>query len=60
MNMNIKKIALSLSLPLAFVAGAYAETVTGRVIGSANQPIPDVVITCSGCETVRTGADGSI
>lgn len=59
MNMNIKKIALSLSLPLAFVAGAYAETVTGRVIGSANQPIPDVVITCSGCETVRTGADGS-
>lgn len=59
MNMNIKKIALCLTLPLAFVASAYAEKVSGRVIGSANQPIPDVVITCSGCETVRTDADGS-
>ena len=59
MNMNIKKIALCLTLPLAFVASAYAEKVSGRMIGSAYQPIPDVVITCSGCETVRTDADGS-
>lgn len=59
MNINIKKIALGLALPMVFVAGANAEKITGRVIGSANQPVPDVVITCSGCETVRTGADGT-
>lgn len=59
MSNNIKRVALSLTGLLAFAAGALAEDITGKVVGSANQPISDVVITCSGCETVRTGADGT-
>lgn len=54
----MKRLALSLSMPLAFVAACFAQTVTGEVIGTDNKPIPDVVITCSGCETVRSDADG--
>lgn len=59
MSINIKRIALTLAVPAVCVAGAFAQKVTGTVIGSDNNPIPDVVITCSGCETVRTGADGT-
>lgn len=59
MNENIKKIVLSLSLPVVFVSGGFAQKVTGRVVNSANQPIADVVITCTGCETVRSADDGA-
>lgn len=59
MKIYIKRIVLSISATLAIAAGASAEDITGKVIGSANQPIPDVVVTCSGCATVRTDADGS-
>ncbi len=59
MNINIKRIALTISVPVMCAAGCLAQTITGKVIGPDNNPVPDVVITCSGCETVRTDADGS-
>lgn len=59
MKINIKRIALSLCALMACAAVSFAEDITGKVVGSANQPIPDVVVTCSGCATVRTGADGT-
>lgn len=59
MNINIKRIALSFSLPMAVVAGCFAQKITGKVIDTANHPVADVVITCPGCETVRTAADGT-
>lgn len=58
MNINIKRIALCLSLPLALAASGFAQKLVGKVTDTANQPVKDVVITCSGCETVRTGDDG--
>ena len=47
-----------MSLPLALAASGFAQKLVGKVTDTANQPVKDVVITCSGCETVRTGDDG--
>lgn len=59
MNGNIKKTVLCLSLPIVFASGCLAQKVTGRIMNSANRPVADVVITCSGCETVRSADDGT-
>lgn len=59
MNINIKRIILTLTLALVANAATYAQKLTGKVIDMANLPVADVVITCSGCPTVRTAADGS-
>lgn len=58
MNINIKRIALSFSLALAVAATSFAQQVVGKVTDAANQPVKDVVITCPGCETVRTDDAG--
>ena len=60
MNQDIKKIALCLGLPIMVASSAMAQQkVTGKVVNSANQPVAEVVITCPGCKTVRSAADGS-
>lgn len=59
MNENIKKLALCMSLPVMFATGGFAQKVTGRVVNSANEPVADVVITCPGCKSVRSAADGT-
>jgi TonB-linked SusC/RagA family outer membrane protein len=38
---------------------ASAQTLKGRVVTSANEPVPDAVISSPGCESVRSAADGS-
>ncbi len=50
---------LCLSMPLAFTAGIHAQKVSGYVYTSANQPIVDAIISSPGCESVRSGNDGS-
>ena len=55
----MKRLILSLSLPVAFAASIYAQRVSGYVYTSANQPIVDAVISCSGGESVRSAKDGS-
>ena len=60
MNQDIKKIVLCLGLPIMVASSAMAQQkVTGKVVNSANQPVAEVVITCPGCKTVRSAADGS-
>ncbi|MDY5657023.1 MAG: SusC/RagA family TonB-linked outer membrane protein [Prevotella sp.] len=60
MNQDIKKIALCLGLPMVVASSALAQQkMTGRVVNSANEPISEVVITCPGCKTVRSSANGT-
>ncbi|MBR3530158.1 MAG: SusC/RagA family TonB-linked outer membrane protein [Bacteroidaceae bacterium] len=54
-----KKKLLSIGIAAAFTLQAQAQqSISGRVLNSDNQPIADVVISCPGCSTVRTDADG--
>ena len=59
MSNNIKRLMLSLSLPLAVAVGIHAQKVSGYIYTSANQPIVDAVISSPGCESVRSADDGS-
>ena len=57
----IKRQLISLSFiicPLSFSSVA-AQTLTGRVVTSTNQPVVDAVISSPGCESVRSDSDGS-
>lgn len=59
MTNNMKRLMLCLSMPVVLAAGAYAQKVSGYVLSSANQPIVDAVISCPGCESVRSADNGS-
>lgn len=59
MSNTIKRIMLCFGLPMAFAASTYAQKLSGRVLTSANEPLADAVISCPGCETVRSSADGT-
>ena len=59
MNMNIKKLLLTLALPISIVTGTHAQKLSGYIVTSANEPIAEAVISSPGCETVRSAADGS-
>lgn len=57
--MNIKKvISCAALLAMTSASGAYAQTLSGVVTSSDMQPVADAVITCPGCNTVRTDKDG--
>ena len=59
MTNNMKRLILSMSLPVAFAVGIYAQKVSGYVFTSDNKPVADAVISSQGCESVRSGNDGS-
>ncbi len=59
MTNNMKRLILSLSLPVAMAVSIHAQKVSGYVFTSANEPIVDAVISSPGCESVRSTADGS-
>ena len=59
MNKNIKKLLLTLALPICFATGIHAQKLSGYVVTSANEPVAEAVISSPGCETVRSAADGS-
>ena len=52
-------IGLSFVICHLSVSTASAQKLSGYVLSSANEPVAEAVITCDGCESVRTGADGS-
>ena len=55
----MKRLILSLSLPVAMAVSIHAQKVSGYVFTSTNQPIVDAVISSPGCESVRSTTDGS-
>ncbi len=42
-----------------FVCSVAAQSLRGHVLTSASQPVAEAVVSCPGCETVRSGADGA-
>lgn len=58
---RMRQLLVSLSLIICHLSfsQAVAQTLTGRVLSSSNEPIADAVISSPGCEAVRSAADGS-
>ena len=55
---NNRKTLIACFLCCNLVA-AHAQALNGHILTSANEPVPDAVISSPGCETVRSNSDGS-
>ncbi len=60
-SLNMKRLLIAFSFVVCHLSlsSVAAQSLRGRVLTSANQPIADAVISSPGCETVRSTSDGS-
>ena len=59
MNNNMIKKSVAAAVMMVAAVNGYAQDLTGKVLNSENKPVSGVVITCPGCPSVRSAADGS-
>lgn len=61
MDNRKKRLLISLSFIICQLSFSHvvAQTLSGQILSSTNEPIAEAVISSPGCETVRSAADGS-
>lgn len=59
MNNNMIKKSVAAAVLMVATVNGYAQDLTGKVLNSENKPVSGVVITCPGCSSVRSAADGT-
>ena len=61
MDNRKKRLLISLSFIICHLSFSHvvAQTLSGQILSSTNEPIAEAVISSPGCETVRSAADGS-